>query len=155
MRYSHSLSRGNLIIELDIGDPNWEISNDGEVDSRRSDNRNPSGQGVENLAIINSELDLDIEYLLRGLSSWDQMDIILSQRTRKNRYWKKSTTMLLENSLGPNLSKNKRRLTFRPHYFYRLSRIRNSGFIKGGFNWVCEFMRNRENLSKNPGAGSR
>ncbi|MCJ1250094.1 hypothetical protein MMC30_007320 [Trapelia coarctata] len=128
MRYGHSLNRGTLIIELDIADPNWEISED-------------LGTPIE------SGLDLEVEYLLGGLRSWDRMDIVLSQRTRKNRYWRSSTTRMLERKLGPNLSKEKRRLTFRPYYFYHLNQMRNTDWTDSGSDWACEFIRSRKHLS--------
>lgn len=116
--YGKSPNRGNLIIELNFADPRWEASREHEVDKGRLENGSPHGEGAENLAITpESELDLKVEYRLRCLCSWDRMDIVLSQRSRKNRSWRSSTTKLLEVYLGPNLSKDKRQLTFRPIIF--------------------------------------
>lgn len=157
MRYTDSLSRESLIIELDIAKPNWQIGRESEPGSGRLNSGNPwwlhkrSKKGDENLGITKiSGLDLIVANLLGGLHIWNRMDIALSHRTLKNRYWRPSATEVLEKYLGPNLSKDKRRLAFRPQYFARLWEVRNVGAKTRNLESLHAFMRKRKDFSSNP-----
>lgn len=157
MRYAESLSRESLIIELDIANPNWQIRREREMGSGRLNNGNPwwlhntSKEGDDNLGITKiSGLDLIVAYLFGGLHIWNRMDIALSHRTLKNRYWRSSATEMLEKYLGPDLSKDNRRLAFRPQYFARLWEVRNVGAKSRELEWLHAFMRNRKDFSSNP-----
>jgi len=157
VRYDQPLSRESLIIELDIANPSWQISREHEMGSGRLNNGNPwwlhntTKEGDDSLGITKkSGLDIIIASLIVGLRIWNRIDIALSQRTLKNRCWRSSVTEMLEKYLGPNLSKDKRRLAFRPQYFARLWEMRNIGAKTRDLEWVHEFMRNRQHFSSNP-----
>lgn len=147
-----SKSRGNLVLAVDILDANW-------MPSRSQHRRRQIQKGMGHVerdyhdrpkgefhGYINGLCGRDLCYgnCVRLMKIWKLVDVALSPRTIDYGHWRPAVTTYMEEELGPNLSRDPLRLTFRPKYFQDFCRLTNLSY-KG----IFDFMRRRNHLSDN------
>ncbi|MCJ1247886.1 hypothetical protein MMC30_005101 [Trapelia coarctata] len=147
-----SISRGNLIIELDLLEPNWTMSSSREgfreIQKEMGHMEHdyytlPNGYALGYINGIYGR-DLWFGYHLRYMKVWKFVHINLSPLTLHYGHWRRGVTKYIEEELGPNLSHIEGRLTFRPRYFQNMCRLTNVSHKE-----IFEFMRRRKHLSDN------
>ena len=89
--------------------------------------------------------DIGIAECLRILIHWNYIEVVLSRRIIRKGFWRSPVTRFLQQKLGPNLSRRREVLVFRPRYFTKLISI--SGKTKPQ---IGNFMLGRESFSWNP-----
>lgn len=86
--------------------------------------------------------DLYVATYLRYINTCKISHILLSPYTLKHGFWRPAVTLYHEEKLGPNLSHELGRLTFRPTYFLDLCEYTNMSYKQ-----IFAFMRRRKHFS--------
>lgn len=150
--YLKSKSRGNLVLAVGILDANWMTSRSqhrrcqiqkGMGHMERDYYSRPKGE-FHGAIIGLCGRDLCYGNCVRLMKMWKIVDVALSPRTIKYGHWRPAVTKYMEEELGPNLSRDPLRLTFRPKYFQDLCRLTNWSYQE-----IFDFMRKRNHLSDN------